>query len=94
MNSSEILVLIGSNGHVYLSVGVSGWLFEIKGSFQKAVILSTFDDVIKVAAFSRGTIFYYIIKRDGKNDGFYQLLKISDMDIHLDDVTFVYQKGK
>jgi hypothetical protein len=82
---------VGLNGHVYCA---DRYLFEIKGSFQHAVLISNINDLVKVAAFSKGTIHYYLINTKVDEQGYYQLLKLSEVDIHFGDVTYLFQKGE
>ncbi len=82
---------VGLNGHVYFG---NRYLCEIKGSFQHAILISSINGLVKVAAFSKGTIHYYLINTNVDEQGYYQLLKLSEVDIHFDDVTYLFQKGE
>ncbi len=89
---SDKLIGIGMNGHVYFANETN--LYEIKGSFQSVHLISHVNGIVKVAAFSKGTIHYYMIDTTVDEQGYYQLLKLSEADIHFDDVTYIFQKGE
>jgi len=89
---TEKLIGIGMNGHVYFASENN--LYEIKGSFQSVKLISHKDNMVKVSAFSKGTIHYFMINTTVDEQGYYQLLKMSEADIHFDYVTYIFQKGK
>jgi len=86
----SLLIGIGSNGHIYIFFKN---LYEIKGSFQHALVISIIKNLIKIAAFSKGTIHYFIINTKIDEQGYYQILKQSEVDIHFDEVTYFFKKG-
>jgi len=92
----NMLIGIGLNGHVYFANDKN--LYEIKGSFQSVQLISHINDmdscIFKVAAFSKGTIHYYMINTSVYEQGYYKLLKLSEANIHFDDVTYIFKKGE
>jgi hypothetical protein len=88
----DILIGIGMNGHVYFANDKN--LYEIKGLFQSVQLISYINEMIKVAVFSKGAIHYYMIDTTVDEQGYYQLLKLSEANIHFDDVTCLFQKSE